>query len=97
MWDINESKLLETCSELTSQGHEAFAYVVDCSKKEEIYKAAQRVKEEVGNVSVLVNNAGILNGKLIVDLEDEKIQQLIDINFLSHYWVGGITGQVGVG
>ncbi len=79
--------MLKTCSELTSQGYESFAYVVDCSKKQDIYNAAQRLKEEIGNVSVLVNNAGILNDKLIIDLEDERLLQLFNVNFLSHYWV----------
>ena len=87
LWDINKAKLLETCSQLTSQGHEAFAYVVDCSKREKVYQAAERVKQEVGNVSVLVNNAGIVNTKSILDLTDEDIVQEVNINFLAHYWV----------
>ena len=72
---------------MTSQGYEVFAYVVDCSKKDEIYQTAERVKEEVGNVSMLVNNVGIVNCKSILELKDEEIIRTVDINFLAHYWV----------
>ncbi len=87
LWDINESKLLETCSELTSQNYEAFSYVVDCSKKDEVYRAAEKVKEEVGNVSILVNNAGTMAGKSILEFDDEDIEKTIGINILAHFWV----------
>ena len=87
LWDINETKLHQTCSEITSQGKEAFAYVVDCSDKKQIYETADKVREEIGNVSVLVNNAGILPGKLITELEDAQFEKTMDVNFTSHYWV----------
>lgn len=87
LWDINEAKLSETSSQLLSQGHEVFAYVVDCSKKDEVYKAAEKVKEEVGNVSVLVNNAGTMAGKSILEFEDEDIEKTVGINILAHFWV----------
>ena len=81
---------METCSQLTSQGHEAFAYVVDCSKREEVYQAAEKVKEEVGNVSVLVNNAGTMAGKSILEFDDEDIERTIGINLLAHFWVSQV-------
>ena len=87
LWDIDKDELQKTCSQITSQGYKAFAFVVDCSKKDEIYQTAERVKEEVGNVSVLVNNVGIVNCKSILELKDEEILQTVDINFLAHYWV----------
>lgn len=87
--DINENKLSETCTQLKAKGYtcEVFSYVVDCSKQEEVYEVAERVKEEVGNVSVLVNNAGLMNGKSILQLSDEDISRSIGINLLAHFWV----------
>ena len=87
LWDINETKLHQTCSEITAQGHEAFPYVVDCSNKDAVYRTADQVREDVGNVSVLVNNAGVFHGKSILELQDEQIHQTIDVNFKSHFWV----------
>ncbi|XP_041379180.1 uncharacterized oxidoreductase YciK-like [Gigantopelta aegis] len=58
LWDINETKLRQTCSEITAQGREAFGYVVDCSKKEQIYKAAEQVRDEVDFESLLTLDDG---------------------------------------
>ncbi len=87
LWDINKSKLEETRAELVSLGHKVFAYVVDCSKREEIYKYAERVTEEVGSVSVLVNNAGVVYANTILDLKDRDIDLSHNVNIMAHYWV----------
>lgn len=87
LWDINETKIEETRAQLKSQGCDVFAYVVDCSNREEVYRAAEMVKEEVGNVSVLVNNAGVMHVGRILDLKDYEIDYSHSVNALSHYWV----------
>ena len=91
LWDINGSKLEETRAELVSGGYEVFAYVVDCSKREEVYETAERVKEEVGNVSVLVNNAGVMCVKTVQDLKDHEIDSVHNINVMTHYWVSKLA------
>lgn len=87
LWDINETKLEETRAEIQSKGHEVFAYVVDCSDREQVYQVAERVKEEVGNVSVLVNNAGVAYIRNFLDLKDHEIDHVHNVNTMSHYWV----------
>lgn len=63
-------------------------YIVDVSSKERVYKAANQVRQEVGDITVLVNNAGITQCKTIMEFKDEEIQLITDVNYLSHYWVG---------
>ena len=87
LWDINDEKVRGVCDELKALGGEAFAYRVDCSKREEIYAAADRVREEVGNVSILVNNAGVYSFKLFSDTEEGDFERTINVNFMAHYWV----------
>ena len=87
LWDINEESVRTLCDQLNAQGREAFGYCVDCSKKEEIYAAADTVRKEVGNVSILVNNAGILVNELVAEIEDQKFEKTIAVNFMAHYWV----------
>ena len=87
LWDINDEKVRGVCDELKALGGEAFAYQVDCSKREEIYAATDRVREEVGNVSILVNNAGVCLFKLLSDTEEGDIERTMNVNFMAHYWV----------
>ena len=87
LWDINQEKLRETVSEITARGCEAFGYVVDVSKREEIEEGAERVREEVGNVSILVNNAGIMFGDSIMDSDDTQVDLTFKINTLAYYRV----------
>ncbi|KAG8134376.1 hypothetical protein E2320_007494, partial [Naja naja] len=45
LWDINKSGIEETAEDCRKLGVEAYPYVVDCSLKEEIYSAAEKVKK----------------------------------------------------
>ena len=87
LWDIKETKLRDTFSELKSQGYKAYCYVVDVSSKGKVYEAAKQVREEVGDTTVLVNNAGIAQCKTIMEFKDEEIQLITNVNYLSQFWV----------
>ena len=88
LWDIDGEKVRTVASEIREGGRQAYAYVVDCSKREEVYRVAAQVREEVGNVAVLVNNAGICHLKMYVngDLGDEMIMKTFSINVFAHFW-----------
>jgi all-trans-retinol dehydrogenase (NAD+) len=62
LWDINEGALKDTAAELEAAGGTVHTYVVDVSSADSIGKAAELVRQEVGTVHVLVNNAGIVRG-----------------------------------
>lgn len=87
LWDIQEEKLKAVASEIEEMGKKVYMYVCDCSRREDIYKVAARVKEEVGSVSILVNNAGILNVRTFMDADEEEIEQTFRVNTLAHFWV----------
>ena len=65
LWDRDAAGLARTVDELgaVSQGRTRLqSYVVDVGDLGAIAKTAQRVRREVGNPDVLVNNAGIVRG-----------------------------------
>lgn len=62
LWDINETALKETAAELAGQGSAIHHYVVDVSASEAITETAAAVRSEVGDVDILINNAGIVRG-----------------------------------
>lgn len=62
LWDINEAALKDTAAELTGRGSAVTHHVVDVASPEAITEAAASVREQVGGIDVLVNNAGIVRG-----------------------------------
>ncbi|WP_433520710.1 SDR family oxidoreductase [Nocardia pseudovaccinii] len=62
LWDINESALKETAVELSGRGVAIHHYVVDVSAQDAIGEAAAAVRADVGDIDVLINNAGIVRG-----------------------------------
>ncbi|XP_017491091.1 PREDICTED: estradiol 17-beta-dehydrogenase 11-like [Rhagoletis zephyria] len=51
VWDINKEGIQETIEIVETDGGYCKGYVVDISKKEEVYKAAEVLRNEVGDVS----------------------------------------------
>ncbi|KAF4528220.1 hypothetical protein B566_EDAN014593, partial [Ephemera danica] len=68
----------DTAAALRKDGGKAFCYKCDISKSEDVYATAQKVREEVGKVTILVNNAGIVSGKCILDTPDHMIRKTFD-------------------
>jgi all-trans-retinol dehydrogenase (NAD+) len=60
--------------------------VCDVTKREVVMDVASKTLHEVGPVDVLINNAGIVSGSNIDELEPEKIQRTFAVNVISHFW-----------
>ncbi|XP_036120318.1 epidermal retinol dehydrogenase 2 [Molossus molossus] len=87
LWDINEEGNMETCRLAKQKGDEkVFAYKCDCSNRQEVYKVADQVKEEVGDVTLLINNAGVVTGKLFLNTSDDMLERSFHVNALAHIW-----------
>ena len=85
--DINEEANQRTLEEITRNGGKGYAFKCDVSDAKEVYKVAKEVENKVWQVSILVNNAGILYGKRILDLADAQIEKIFKINIIAHFWV----------
>lgn len=76
-----------TAEALKDLGYECSGHVVDISDKTQVYEAAKRLKQEIGQVDILINNAGIVTCRTLLDLPDKAIEATYGVNILSHYWV----------
>nr|XP_012629548.1 epidermal retinol dehydrogenase 2 [Microcebus murinus] len=87
LWDVNREGNEETSKMAQEAGAtRVHAYTCDCSQREEVYRVANQVKKEVGDVSILINNAGIVTGKKFLDCPDELMEKSFDVNFKAHLW-----------
>ncbi|KAF7981672.1 hypothetical protein HWV62_32216 [Athelia sp. TMB] len=55
-------------------------YKCDVSKWEEVETVSKKIIEEIGHPTVLVNNAGVVQGKLILDLTPADVTQLVSFS-----------------
>ena len=85
--DINSPANQKTVEEIEEQGGKAYGIVFDCSNREEVYEAADKIRQAVGKVTILVNNAGIVTGKKFLQTPDDLAQKTFEVNTLAHFWV----------
>lgn len=86
LWDIDEQGLDHAKSSLVAAGREVNIYTCDLSSREEIKTAAERTLSDGGPVDVLINNAGIVSGKNLLELSDRDIEQTFQVNALALFW-----------
>ncbi|XP_054721802.1 short-chain dehydrogenase/reductase family 16C member 6-like [Uloborus diversus] len=87
LWDVNQKGNEETAQLIRKEGGKAYCYKVDVTDKSAVYETAAKVKTDVGIVSILVNNAGIVVGRGILDLDDKMVEKVFCVNVLSHFWI----------
>ncbi|ELW70207.1 17-beta-hydroxysteroid dehydrogenase 13 [Tupaia chinensis] len=87
LWDINKRGVEETAAECRKLGVTAQAFVVDCSNREEIYRCVDQIKKEVGDVSIVVNNAGTIYPADLLSTKDDEITKTFEVNILGHFWI----------
>ncbi|XP_018896380.1 epidermal retinol dehydrogenase 2 isoform X2 [Bemisia tabaci] len=85
--DINKEGNDATAQEIINRGGKAHAYICDVSKREEVQKLGEKIRREVGNVTILVNNAGIMPCHPYEKSSAEEIRKIFDVNVFAHFWM----------
>ncbi|MGI8650697.1 MAG: SDR family oxidoreductase, partial [Rubrobacter sp.] len=88
VYDLDRTGIDAVLREILSEtGRKAHGYVCDVSNRETVYETARRVRYEVGTVSILVNNAGVISGARLMEIPDERIEATMRINALALFWM----------
>ena len=95
MVDIERKKLDQLAGSI---GSAAYPLVLDVSDPDKIKNACATIRREIGEVSVLVNNAGILSNNNVADTTDDEWRRIMSINldgafYLCREWLPGMTAQ----
>ena len=87
VWDINPGSLEKVVAEIDARGGaKACGFVCDVSRRERVYEAAERARSAAGPVDIVINNAGVVSGRALLDIPDEKIEATFAVNTLSLFW-----------
>lgn len=89
--DINLSNAEKTAAEIReikfeNRSADAFAVQCDVTSYESVKNLARVTKAQYGRASILINNAGIVNGKSITELTKENIELTFQVNVISHFF-----------
>ena len=69
-----------------SDWDDVYSYEVDVSDRAAVFAVAERIRSDVGEPTILINNAGIVPGKALLDLSEAEVRRTFDVNTLAHYW-----------
>ena len=72
--------------ELTAAGHAAMAYGADVSDRAQVNAMVQKIKDTWGDVSLLVNNAGVAGQCQIQDVTDEMWRHYFGVNIDASFY-----------
>ncbi|XP_052228277.1 short-chain dehydrogenase/reductase 3-like isoform X2 [Dreissena polymorpha] len=86
LWGRDVESLKNTQSDIQAIGVEATYFKTDVSSRENIYKTAEEVQQTIGPVNLLINNAGVVCGKPLLDTTDSEFEYSLRVNTLAHIW-----------
>ena len=78
--DLDEADCAQTVKEIENAGGRALAVGCDVSKADQVSAAVERIAAELGEPTVLVNNAGITRDAMLFKMTDEDWDTVIDVN-----------------
>lgn len=84
--DIDDASVSETAQLVTELGRTAFAYKCDVTSARDVADVATRIRRDLGEVDILFNNAGVMAGKPLLQLDERQIRRTFDVNVLAHFW-----------
>lgn len=83
IWDRDRDAAERVRDEIMAAGGTAESHTVDITE----VAVVNRVAERSGVVDVLINNAGIVAGKHLLDSTESDIRRTYEVNALALYWV----------
>lgn len=62
-------------------------YKCDITSPSTIATVATQIRKDVGDPTILINNAGVARGKSVLDSSEKDVRFTFEVNTLAHYWL----------
>jgi all-trans-retinol dehydrogenase (NAD+) len=82
IWDLSADSGEAVQAELTARGTAARAFALNVGDADQVEAAAA----QVGPIDVLINCAGIVTGKKLLENDEEAIRRVFEVNTFALYW-----------
>lgn len=70
----------------TKSDRNVVIFSCDVSSKESIENGGKIARQNFGPVTILLNNAGIVSGKTILEISDFMMKKTLEVNTLAHLY-----------
>ncbi|XP_026320061.1 epidermal retinol dehydrogenase 2-like [Hyposmocoma kahamanoa] len=84
--DINKKGNQETVDLIRKESGKAYRYECDVTNREAVLELKEKVCREVGEVTMLINNAGIMPCKPFLAHSAAEIRAVFELNIIAHHW-----------
>ncbi|MBO2545936.1 SDR family oxidoreductase [Salegentibacter agarivorans] len=82
IWDVDKLNLQGTLDEFKELG-QVYGYTIDITNTVWVKEMARQVEDEIGNIDILINNAGIVYGGYFHENSSEKIEKTMKVNAIA--------------
>lgn len=86
-------KLENALSYYREKGYKASGYLFDVTDEKLASDQVEDMEKEVGEINILVNNAGIIRREMAVDMEIADFRRVIDVNLTGAFIMSQLMGR----
>nr|CAD7261938.1 unnamed protein product [Timema shepardi]CAD7570237.1 unnamed protein product [Timema californicum] len=89
-WGVDEEDILEAAREakaINDNTGKAHSYLCDLMDRNKVLQTAQRIKKEIGEVTILINCCNIPTPETLSACVTQEIRKTMDVSIMSHFWL----------
>lgn len=83
--DLDSGRMERVCAAIRSEGHQAEAFTGDVAQNAQVQRIVEEVLARYGRIDVLFNNAGIVVGGKIHEMDEESWDKAFAVNVRSMF------------
>lgn len=83
----SQEKIDAAIARYKENGIDAVGYVCDVTDEKAVKEFIDRIKEEVGVIDILINNAAIIKRVPMIEMEEQDFRKIIDTDLVAPYIV----------
>ncbi|KAF5283028.1 hypothetical protein FQA39_LY04899 [Lamprigera yunnana] len=84
--DIDAQRNTDTVNKIINKGKFAYGYKCDVTNRIEVMDTVKKIQNEIGDITILINNAGILHCHPLLEHTEHEIRKTVEVNITSHFW-----------
>ena len=84
-YSSSENEAKQISEQLNSKGLKVEIFRADLSQKDSIDKLVASVKAKLGDIDILINNAGLMSDASIIEMSDQLWDQALNINLTAAF------------